>query len=230
MKPEEIYLSDLYRIFIGQVPESFYLELIFRSAFIYLLLMISMRLMGKRMSSQISRNEMAAVASLAAAVGIPLMNPDRGLLPGLIIAGVIVMFQVAISKRSAKDQNFEAITQDSLQTLVANGVMDLEEMKRTRITRERLFAQLRTFQNTNLGAVKRLYLEANGLFSLIPERDPQPGLSLLPEDDKEFEEKMNKETGKCVCYNCGFLESQTIKNTRTLCNNCGDLKWVDAVL
>jgi uncharacterized membrane protein YcaP (DUF421 family) len=230
MKPEEIYLSDLHRIFIGEVPASFYLELIFRAAFIYLLLMISMRAMGKKMSSQISRNEMAAVASLAAAVGIPLMNPDRGLLPGLIIAVVIVAFQILISKRASRNEKFEAITQDNLQTLVADGVMDLEEMKRTRITRERLFAQLRSLQKTNLGAVKRLYVEANGLFSMIEEKDPRPGLPLLPEDDVEFIGKMNTETGKCVCYNCGFLESHSIKSTRTLCNNCGDLNWVDAVL
>lgn len=230
MKPEDIHLNDLQRIFIGEVPFSFYVELIFRAAFIYLLLMLAMRLMGKRMSSQISRNEMAAVASLAAAVGIPLMNPDRGLLPGLIIAAVIVVFQILISKRSSRNEKFEALTQDKLNILVVDGVMDLKEMKKCRITRERLFAQLRSHQQTNLGAVKRLYVEANGLFSMVTDKDPKPGLSLIPEDDLEFIDKMNAETGKCVCKNCGYSEDVYIKNTRTFCDNCGDMCWVNAVL
>jgi hypothetical protein len=46
MKPEEIYLSDWSRILIGEVPGSFYLEAIIRVVFIYLLLLVAMRLMG----------------------------------------------------------------------------------------------------------------------------------------------------------------------------------------
>lgn len=229
MKPEELKLSDIQRILIGEVPASFFIELIFRAAFIYFLLMISMRLMGKRMSSQISRNEMAAVVSLAAAVGIPLMNADRGLLPGVIIAIVIIGFQVLIAKKAAKNEKFEAITQDDLNILVTDGVMNLEAMKKTRITRERLFAQLRSFQKTHLGSVKRLYIEANGLFSLVDEREQKPGLSVLPEDDNDFIDKMNSKTGRCVCYNCGYTEDIVFKNTRIACENCGERHWVNAV-
>lgn len=43
-------------------------------------------------------------------------------------------------------------------------------------------------------------------------------------------ETFSLEVFLCVCYNCGFLETHDIKSTRTLCNNCGDLIWVDAVL
>jgi len=82
MKPEEIHLKDWLRILIGEEPISFLLELIIRAAVVYLVLMLSMRLMGKRMSSQLSRNELATLVSLAAAVGVPMMAPDRGLLPG----------------------------------------------------------------------------------------------------------------------------------------------------
>ena len=229
MKPDEIKLSDLQRILVGDVPAFFYIEVILRAAFIYILLMVSMRLMGKRMASQISRNEMAAVVSLAAAVGIPLMNPDRGVLAALIISVIIVVFQLFIAWRSSRNEKFEALTQGNLETLVADGVMVLDAMRRSRISRDRLFAQLRNLRQKNLGSVKRLYLEANGLFSLVEEKEPQPGLSIIPEFDVEFNHKMNVKVDRCVCYHCGFLETQSVKNERIPCTNCGEMKWVDAV-
>ena len=77
MQPQEIHLADWQRIFVGQVPGSFYLEVILRTAVVYAILQISMRLMGKRMASQLSRTEMVAMVAMAASIGIPIMAPDR---------------------------------------------------------------------------------------------------------------------------------------------------------
>ncbi|MES2458794.1 MAG: YetF domain-containing protein [Bacteroidota bacterium] len=229
MKPEEIHLSDLQRILIGEIPAVFFLELILRALVIYLLLIGSMRLMGKRMSAQIGRNEMAAVVSLAAAVGIPLMNPDRGLLPPVLIAIVIVIFQVIIAKITTVSQAAEAISQDDLSTLVKDGVMNLKEMQSSRISRDRVFAQLRSLQQMNLGMVKRLYIEANGLFSLVTHQEPKTGLSLIPGWDEEFNAKMPVSQTFCACRTCGTLAEKHLQQTITRCPNCKDSYWVDAV-
>jgi hypothetical protein len=90
MQPEEIHLSDWSRILLGEVPASFFIEVVLRAAFLYLLLIISMRLMGKRMSAQLSRNERISIVSLAAAIGVPLQAPDRGLLPAFVIAVAVI--------------------------------------------------------------------------------------------------------------------------------------------
>jgi uncharacterized membrane protein YcaP (DUF421 family) len=67
MKPEEINLDDWSRILIGEVPAEFFIEVLIRMTFFYLFLLVSMRLIGKRMNSQLTRNELAALVSLAAA-------------------------------------------------------------------------------------------------------------------------------------------------------------------
>src|ERR1700712_2197316 len=90
MKPDEIKLSDWKRILFGQVPPEFYIELVIRGLLVYLLLMVAMRLLGKRMSGQVSRLEMIALVSLASAVGVPLLSPMNGILPAVIIAIIIV--------------------------------------------------------------------------------------------------------------------------------------------
>jgi len=229
MKEYEIKLSDLQRILVGEVPFHFYLEVIFRVVVIYLILMVSMRLMGKRMSSQLSRNEMAAVASLAAAIGIPLMNPDRGLLPAVVIAVVIITYQVAIARRAARDKRFESMTQGAYNMLVKDGVLNIDAMILTRISRDRVFAQLRSESIPHLGLVRRLYFEAGGGFSLLKAADPKPGLSIIPDRDKHLFAGLNVPVAGEVCSNCGNPR-QSGKGPAEVCNVCHSHHWEAAVV
>ncbi|RYF54587.1 MAG: DUF421 domain-containing protein, partial [Cytophagaceae bacterium] len=158
MKEDEIYLADWQRILFGEVPGSFYIEILIRAFVVYLLLVVSMRLMGRRMSSQLSRNEMAAMVSMAAAIGVPILDASRGLLPAVIIAMVVVCIQRIISYWAARNETFEGISQDISSTLIENGVIQLAAMRDARMTGELLFAQLRSNGLIHLGHVKRLYI------------------------------------------------------------------------
>lgn len=229
MKPEDLSLSDFNRILIGEIPAFFFVELIFRAFLIYALLIVSMRVMGKRMSAQISRNEMAAVVSLAAAVGIPLMNPDRGILPPVVITIVIIIFTNMVSRRTARSEDFESLTQDDLDVLVVDGVLNLRTMEHTRITKERIFAQLRSLGILHLGMVNRLYIEANGMFSLVKQKEPGIGLSVLPDIDEEFAKRKLNRTEDFVCCHCGTMAKGLISTKRTKCPNCKSIEWAPAV-
>lgn len=229
MKEYEIKLSDIQRILIGEVPFHFYIEVIFRIAFIYLILMVSMRLMGKRMSTQLSRNEMAAVASLAAAVGVPLMNPERGLLPAFAIAVVIITYQILIAKKASVNKKFESATQDEYNTIVKDGILNTDAMLLTRISRDRVFAQLRSEGISHLGMVKRLYFEAAGSFSILSASEPKRGLSILPEWDVSLFRELHTKTTMLVCHYCGKPKEATEAGDNTICSNCKHNDWVHAV-
>jgi uncharacterized membrane protein YcaP (DUF421 family) len=230
MKEYEIQYYDYIRILFGEVPLHFYIEVAFRLAIMYLLLIVSMRIMGKRMSSQLSRNEMAAVASLAAAVGIPLMNPDKGILPAVVIAGVIITYQILVAKRAARNVKFESLTQDRLDILVEDGVLQLEAMLAARISRERIFAQFRNEGISHLGMVKRLYFEAGGAFSLLEATEAIPGLSVVPEWDTDMESDLHIKLLNEVCYDCGNMDSKEDAKGKRCCSNCGNSHWVKAVI
>jgi uncharacterized membrane protein YcaP (DUF421 family) len=230
MKPEEIKLFDWSRLLLGPVPPEFYLELIIRGCLVYALLMISMRLLGKRMSTQISRLELGALVSLASAVGVPLLSPMNGILPAFIIAIIIVGLTRLISFISTKNQKFENATQGDLDTLVEDGVMRLNIMKRVRITRERLFAQMRSENLTHLGKVKRVYMEANGTFSIVANEEKQPGLLVLPDWDKGFIDEKVDWTNVSICKECGEEKPNASNNGDVKCKNCGANAWTKAVL
>jgi uncharacterized membrane protein YcaP (DUF421 family) len=231
MKSDEIKLSDWMRILFGQVPPEFYAELVIRVILIYALLMICMRLMGTRMSGQLSRIDLAAMVALASAIGVSILSPSNGILPAFIIAFIIVIISRVIARLSFKNQHFEQVTQDDIDVLVEESVMQPEILKRTRVSRERLFAQLRSEKVAHLGKVKRVYLEAGGSFSIVENEDPKPGLMVLPEWDDDFIHAKLKETDIIVCRNCGEKKpDKAPANKSTKCPHCGDADWTKAVM
>lgn len=229
MKKEDIHPFDWTRILFGEVPFPFFIEVVFRTAFIYLILMVAMRLMGKKIASELGRNEMIAMISMAAAIGVPIQSPDRGLLPAVIIACIVVAIQQMIAAKTTTSEKFETITQDKISTLVSEGRLELKEMSRTRLTRERVFGQLRKEGYCQLGEVRRMYLEANGTFTVIKHEHDVPGLCILPDWDEEYIDKLCNDTGKIVCNHCGNLLAQAGTEIRK-CNNCGKKEWIKAVI
>jgi uncharacterized membrane protein YcaP (DUF421 family) len=71
MDPGSIRLTDWKRILFGTAPASFLLEVLARTAVMYVALLVVLRLLGKRMSGQITILEMAILISLGAIVSVP---------------------------------------------------------------------------------------------------------------------------------------------------------------
>jgi uncharacterized membrane protein YcaP (DUF421 family) len=226
MKPNEIKLSDWTRIIFGETSPDFFVEVIIRTLVIFLLLIISMRLYGRRMAAQISRIELVALFSLAAAIGVPLQAPDRGLLPAFVIAIVVILVGRVVATLMFGNQKFEASVRDRLTIVINDGVFDLQKIKGTSLTTERLFAQLRSMSIRHLGEVKRLYFQSNGSFSLVKDENPSPGLSVLPAIDKDFINEQPKSEEK-VCKTCGNRRKNN--GQAETCSNCGDTEWVPAI-
>lgn len=215
MKKDEIDICDLQRIFVGDVPPGFYVELIIRALFVFGILIIAMRLIGKRISARINRVEMAAISTLAAGTGIMIMTPNRGILPSLVAILLVIGFQKIVNSLNFKHRRFERLSQGSLSVLIRDGVMDLKEMSRTKLSHEQVMAQLRGSEIYHLGEVQRLYLESNGSFTLIRNEKPHAGLSVIPGWDVDF---LSSETigAQKVCCRCGQLTEPEAAS----CSNC----------
>jgi uncharacterized membrane protein YcaP (DUF421 family) len=222
------HLTDYLRILMGETPWSFLLEASIRMVVLYLILLGGLRLMGKRMAGQLSRTEQAALVSMAAAVGLPILSPDRGLVAPLLIAVIVVLMQRLAVRWAARQPRVEHLLQANVSTLVADGVLKLPAMEHAVLSQERVFAQLRGESLEHLGQVRRLYMEANGTFSLVEEEKPQPGLSLVPSWDEEFRQLQPVAAGKVACGNCGeVLDAPT--PPATACPKCQARQWEPAV-
>lgn len=227
--PPPPHITDYLRILLGEVPWSFLLEAFIRLVLLYVLLLTGLRLMGKRMAGQVSRTELAALVSLAAAIGIPILSADRGLLAPLIIATVVVAGQRLVAHTAARRPGVEHALQGNLVTVAADGVLQLPVMEQVVLSQERLFAQLRGESLEHLGQVHRLYMEANGTFSLVEADKPGPGLSLLPGWDQDFRQQQPVAPETFACLACGQLAAGA-QAPATACPACGARTWEPAVL
>lgn len=226
MKPEEIHLTDYMRIILGQVPWGFLIEVMIRAIFLYAVIILSMRLMGKRMSAGISRNELATIASIAAAIGVPIQAPERGILPSVIIAAVIVIVQRTVFRISYSNKKFEKASQGDIGIMVEDGCLQYHYMEQSVLPKERVFSELRNKGYDNLGEIKRMYMEAGGSFTILKQEPPKPGLTLLPEWDKEFRDEQEKVPGTFACQHCGNITTLA----KSSCARCNHNEWCEAVI
>src|SRR4051794_1474438 len=112
---------DMRRLLLGGLPAVFLLEVVLRLVVLYVTLVLAFRLMGRRMSSQLTRNELIALVSLAAAVGPALQDPGQGLLPPLICAALVTLTQRALAVLSLRSHRFEHAAQGGVSILLEDG-------------------------------------------------------------------------------------------------------------
>src|SRR4051812_18502458 len=179
---QDVHPFEIRRLLIGNTPPLFLLEILFRAVFIYVVLLIAVRLMGKRVAGQLSLSELAVMVTLGAAIGVPIEVPEHGMLPAAVVLTVAVLYQRGIGMLSFKRRRIELMTQGDLVTMARDGALDLRTMQSAGLSRERVFAALREQGIVHLGEVRRLYFETSGSFSLFRAPVPKPGLKIVPAD------------------------------------------------
>jgi uncharacterized membrane protein YcaP (DUF421 family) len=118
---------------------------------------------------------------------------------------------------------------DDISIMVENGLIRLDKLEEGVISREQLMARLRQEGVTNLGAVRRVYHEANGSFSLLRYDEPRPGLSILPTADTAFREEQKKVPGHFACASCAHV-AESKQAPTTACPRCQEQEWQPAVV
>lgn len=233
MKKDEIHLEDIKRILFGLAPPEFLLEVFIRSLIIFVILLFVIRLLGKRMSGQLTIMELAVMLTLGAIVAVPMQMPDRGILQGVILLLIIALCHRGISYLGFIHGKIEDVTQGKSSLLVKDGILQLNELKKVRVSHQQLYAELRQEKIFNLGSVDRVYMEACGIFSIFQSDEPKPGLSIFPPDDGDIvgikEEAFTKEHQKralSACCNCGYVRPKAEQGS---CKNCGNDEWIDAI-
>jgi len=226
MKKEEIHLDDWQRILLGNAPLEFLLEAALRTLVIYLVLLATMRLLGKRMNGQLSVAELSVMIMLGGIVSVPMQIPERGILQGaLVLACILGLFRF-INWLAFKYQTVERLTRGDLRIVVTDGMLDLAAIADTKLSREQLFANLRAANIQHLGELKRVYLESNGEFSIYPQTPPRPGLSILPDKDEAIHHAEPTEPGQQACQRCGYTAPA---GPPSQCPRCGHQQWAPTV-
>ena len=151
----------------------------FRSIVLYIIVLIVMRLMGKREIGQMQPFELAIsimIADLAATpmaeTGIPISN---GIVP---ILGLLVM-HLTISTINIKSTRAREIICGKPSILIYRGKIDEKTLRKERFTINELEERLRDNNIFNIGDVDFAILETSGQVTVIPKPSKR---NVIPED------------------------------------------------
>lgn len=158
-----------------------------RTLILYLLVIIVMRIMGKRQIGELQPFELVIAILLSDLAAVPMQNTGVPLASGIIPILTLLMAQLAFSYIGLKSAKGRAIISGRPSVLIENGKLKESELKKEMFTINELLEQLRIKNISNIADVEFAILETNGQLSVIPKSQKRP---LNPEDlkvDTEYE-------------------------------------------
>ena len=143
----------------------------FRSIVLYIIVLIVMRLMGKREISQMQPFELAISIMIADLASIPMTEIGIPIFNGIVpILGLLVM-HLLISVINIKSVNLRKFICGKPSILIYRGKIDEKVLKKERFTLNELQERLRGSNIVNLGDVEYAILETNGQVTVIQKPD-----------------------------------------------------------
>jgi uncharacterized membrane protein YcaP (DUF421 family) len=227
---------DFHRIFFGDAPFLFLLEIVFRTFIMYVYTVFLLRLLGKREMGQLSILELAIIISFGSAVGDPMIGANIPIIYGLITMTSIAIFQIGLERLINMNKKVESLMEGSPTLLVENGQIIIEGLKKDNLSKEDLFRSLRVKEVEHLGQIQKAFSETNGQISVIfySPKSIKPGLSVLPEKEISDSLKIKKqmpveEPGHYCCTNCGTVRAFQEKEEVSICKVCSGEEWMKAI-
>ena len=151
----------------------------FRSILLYILVLVVMRLMGKREIGQLQPFELTIAIMIADLASIPMADSGIPISNGIIpILGLLVMHMI-ISIINMKSLKAREIICGKPSILIYRGKIDEKALKKERFTINELQERLRGNNIVNLGDVEYAILETNGEVTVIQKPEKR---NTIPED------------------------------------------------
>ncbi len=234
--PSAIQPFDLYRIFIGDLPWTFTLEIVLRTVIVYVYTLLLVRWFSQRAVGQLSLVEFLLVIALGSAVGDPMFYPDVPLLHGMTVITVVVLINRGIEHLISRNARFERFIEGVPICLVQDGLIEHTALTKLLLNRDELFQSLRVAGIENIGMVRHAYMEQNGQLSVFRFRKgaARAGLQINPPWDlitpawfaqgDQLDQPM-----QLGCVRCGNTQKFVANTVIPTCDNCSYHTWTDRV-
>ncbi len=215
-------------LFLGHEEWSFLLEIILRTAIMFLAIIIGLRVLGKRGVKQLSIFELVVIIGLGSAAGDPMFNKDVGIISSILVFIIIILLYSIVTYFIGRSKKFEKLVEGSSICLIRNGEFSIDNFKKENLGSDEFFAELRLKGVSQLGQIEMAIEEISGEISVFYYEDEQvkPGLPIMPDSLKNPLKNIQKE-GFYSCTFCGHTESKTEGNAGN-CAKCKKDEWVEA--
>ena len=220
---------DLEKLLIGEQDWNFIPEIMLRTLIMYMVVLFSLRILGKRGVKQLSIFELVVIISLGSAAGDPMFYKEVGLISSLAVFLIVIIAYKATSYFVNKSSKFEVLLEGSATCLIENGKFSIENFKKETLAQDEFFSELRLKGISHLGQIQLAIIETSGSISVFYYADDEVkyGLPILPAlfCDKNT---IIKRRDYYSCAFCGDTQIIPIVDGFT-CKICKRTKWVKAM-
>jgi uncharacterized membrane protein YcaP (DUF421 family) len=143
-------------------------DIVLRTAVIYLVILIGLRLAGKREIGQMTMFDLVVLLLLANAVQNAMVGPDTSLAGGILAAVVLLVLNAVVARLRLRWPRLRRMVEGSPTLLVLHGEVIADHLRREGLDQETLEAALREHGVTDLSQVEMAVLEIDGLISVVP--------------------------------------------------------------
>lgn len=139
-----------------------------RTAAIYLVILIGLRLAGKREIGQMMVFDLVVLLLLANAVQNAMVGPDTSLTGGVLAAVVLLALNAGVARLRLRWPRLRRLVEGTPTLLVLHGEVIPAHLRREGVDQETLEAALREHGVADLEDVEMAVLEIDGSISVVP--------------------------------------------------------------
>ena len=132
-----------------------------RTVILYILIMLGIRLMGKRQIGELEPSELVLTMMISDLATVPMQDFGIPLLAGVIPIITLLSLSMLLSQLSLRSLRFRALVCGTPTVLIQNGKLQQNAMRKNRYTLDELLEELREQGVFNLEDVKYAILDTN---------------------------------------------------------------------
>ena len=150
------------------------LTIFFRTIIIYFVLVLSIRLMGKRQIGELQVSEFIIALMLSEIAANPITTRTAPLLHSILSILLLLSIEVIISFILLKSNRLKRLFYGSPTILIRHGEVIQKELKKNRIEIDEIMSELRQKGYSDISKIEYAILEENGKMSVFPTAEASP--------------------------------------------------------
>lgn len=219
---------EINEFLFGDTGTSFLISIMLRTFAMFLIILIFLRLLGKRGIKQLSVFELVVILGLGSAAGDPMIYKEIGVFSALIAFSVVTICYKLLTVLVFKFKWIEKIVEGEEVYIIKKGKFSIEEFRKESLSKDEFFMELRLKGVFHLGQVEYAILETTGEVSVyfFDHKQIRYGLPILPDSLKKTVKTFETDTFYS-CTFCGQTEKYHVENI-FFCPKCNKNEWVKA--
>jgi len=173
---------DWHRMFLGNEPPLYFLEIAFRVVLIYVFAVLALRLMGKRGNRNLSPFQTVVVIALGSAAGDTMFYPQVPLLYAMLVIVVVVALHRVFAIAQIKAKGINTFLEGDPLIVIEAGVLLPESLRKARMRPDEIMGMLREQGIEDTGVVRFAFLERTGTLGIFrySEKERRSGENTFP--------------------------------------------------